>query len=269
MHYYYTISALPDLPDYGKSLHPEEFTDAVDHIERNLEPKDRQLFRYLKYPNDHSNIIAAIISECHNLELPHNGMSVYPRDLIIHFRKHKDRLPDYMRSFISTHEERLNEYSIQTLEENLHQAFMAEVETLGNEFIKSFFRYDNQLRSIAALVNARVFETKPHSEIINPRLAQALTKQGGSSLLYEFPFLDDLSEALKSKHPDKIIEEMDKIRWNYINDQIATCPFTFEHVMGYYLKLMIIKRRSDLEDADSGKTINDILDQALENAMTT
>ena len=270
MHYYYVIAALPDLPDYGFTLPQEEFDEAVDLIERNLESKDKAVFNYLKYPNDHSNIISQIISEFHSLKLPHNGMSAYPVDLIRNFRKRKDELPDYMRTFISQHEDRFEEYSIRYLEEDLHQAYFDEIQQIPNKLLQSYTLFDHQLRSLTALINGRIFNTTAHSEIISPRLTRLLGKGGSvpAELTIEFPYLESLIEALETKHPDKIIEQMDRIRWYFIEEKIAVVPFTLDHVIGYYLKLMIIKRRSDLENPETEHSIESILDYALNQTKT-
>ncbi|MEJ2005723.1 MAG: DUF2764 family protein [Cyclobacteriaceae bacterium] len=268
MKYYYTIAALPDLPGYRSVLEPDEITGALELIERNLEPGDGRIFRYLRYPVDHSNIICAIIEECHGIDLPHNPMSVFPVDLIRNFRNHKDQLPDYMRTFIIEHEDRLSEYTIQTLEESLYSLFMNEMESNTNEFVRSYFHFDHQLRSIAAVINARVFGTDAHSELIDPRLSRMLGKTGDQDALMEFPYLEKLSEALNSRHPDKIIDRVDRIKWTYIDDQVATAPFSLDHLLGYYLKLMIVKRRSELQQAEARKSINVILNESLQNYET-
>ena len=265
MKYYYLIASLPELKDIHTTLSDETFADTVERIERNLDDTDRGLFRYMKFPQDHSNIISQVLEEFHKVKMPYiDTFAVYPKDTIRYFRKYRNSLPDYMAEFISECEDRFANCSIRELENDLHSRFLKVVMDSESEFIREYFVFDHNLRSIAALINARIFSHSVNTDYMEDRIRRNL---GHGSMIpneikAEFTYIESLQAALESQHPDMIIEAMDSIRWSYIEERIGTKPFTTDHVFGYFLKLMIIKRRSSLEQAGQQKTLMNILESA-------
>ncbi len=252
MRYYYLIATLPDL-SLEETKSGIDFGETIETIRRNLEPEDEALLRYLLLRNDNKNLLGVIFHQYHQLPLPAMVQPcLFDEDTMVEFTHHPHDFPEYMADFITSFQERFADMGMAALENQLLLSFYQAVSVLNDNFIRDYFAFERDLRSIIAGLNRGVYEFSSGTEMVeNERISERLSHEGaGASVLMKtYPFIESLKEVLDTKDPTQIEKAVDTIIWQYI-DTANNGFFDRQQVYGYVLRLLMIRRWTMLEAQD-------------------
>ena len=258
MNYYYLIAGLPDLSlDEDSPIIDTE--EVVDTIRRNLTPADEAQLRYLIYPNDHRNFLNVLFHKFHSFPpLPFITPTTLTESDLQNYHQQQSVFPSYLGEFISSHEDQFTTLSPRQLEETLWELFYDEVEQ-QDSFIADYFRFNRQLKEMAAIYNAANYSFLSEPTTTEDREVKAIG--GGRAIpatwLRDYPYLEDLGESVNSKNPDRIARFMDQVRWHYLED--VSGFFGREQVFTYTLKLLIVVRWQQLAQVPGTTRFEDLL----------
>jgi hypothetical protein len=267
--YYYLISSLPKI-GLGEKHDKLDFYSVYNTILENVTASDKKLLQYLIYPNDNKNLIAAITHRYKKPIVFHyfHQPSVFSKDVIYDFTNQFDQLPHYMQEFFEDCKEDFAVVPVLELEKVLLGRFYQEVFATGDEFLEKYYSFQLNLRNIAIALNSRLYGFYPQDEIIGESpINRQLIKSTASdfNLGNEFPFIENLSEALNSKDPNYISHQYDTILWNHIDEIVSFSFFNTHKLMGYVAHLLIIKRWMDLNKEEGRKRLDELTNKAMEN----
>ncbi len=247
MSYYYLISGLPDLTPDGAP--PKmDFEETLDTIERNLEESDRELFRYLVYPNDNRNFLSFLFEEYKDFPTsPFIQPAILPRETIRGYRRQKGSLPQYMDEFVTEYEDQFPTMTLTAMEERLTEMFHEEVKSLTEPFITDYFSFEKKLQEAIAAYNLSMFDFLPQPPTSDDNVFYQLGKHKSlpASLQREYPFLEEMGEVFEDFKPDNLERFVDRIKWDYLSS--LTGFFERQHVYAYTLKLLLVWRWRRLE----------------------
>jgi hypothetical protein len=266
--YYYLISSLPKLGLDEK--HDKLDFDAVfQTILENVSDSDKKLLQYLIYPNDNKNLTTAISLKFKKPVLFHtfHQPSVIPKEVIFDFLNQVDQLPRYMQEFVDICKEDFAVVSLSELEKVLLGLFYKEVFATGDEFLKKYYYFELNLRNITIALNSRLYGYYPQDEIVgtSPINLQLIKSTASDfNLGTEFPFVDDLSEAISSKDPGYLAHYYDRILWNYIDEIISFSYFNTHKLLGYTAQLLLIKRWMSLDKEEGRKRLDELTNKVME-----
>lgn len=86
------------------------------------------------------------------------------------------------------------------------------------------------------------------------REAQIRLNDMGSDCTAIAGLRDSLKGIMQSESPLKVDEELDRLRWQYLDEIAAGQYFNLQQLIVYYLRLQILQRRQSLT-SDSGREI--------------
>jgi hypothetical protein len=247
MSYYYLISGLPDL-EVDTIPAKIDFEETLDTIERNLEEVDKELFRYLIYPNDNRNFLNVLFHEFKDFPMnPLVRPSVLPANIIKGYRRMRGSLPQYMSEFLSEHEDHLATMTMTDMEEKLMEKFQAQLNDTDNSFIIDYFTFEYQLKNAVAAYNLSHFDflPKPPTSVDNIFYQLGKNKSIPPFLQQQYPFLEELAEITEDLIPNNIERFIDRIKWDYLSNLVGF--FQREHVFAYTLKLLLVWRWQQLK----------------------
>ena len=253
MSYYYLIATLPDL-----SLEIEtaniSFDEVIETIERNLSNEDKQIFKYLIYPNDNRNLLNAIFKKHHGIvPLAFQRPAVFSPVIIEDYVQERYNFPDYMADFLMAFQERFSELDMNELESHLTGGFYYEVSQVQDEFVKDYYFFEKSLRSMVSAFNRAMYNFHGSvSAMEDAEISEKLANEGSgiSVLAQAYPFITSLRDAIHSKNPMIIEQAIEKIKWEFIENHKKEF-FSRQHVYAYVLKLFILQRQALLEQADT------------------
>jgi hypothetical protein len=266
--YFYLISSLPKI-GLGEKHDKLDFDEVYRTILENVSSGDEKLLRYMVYPNDNKNLIAAI-SRKYNKRIVHHFRqpSILPIEAMQDFHHHSGQMPHYMQVFLEENSEVLADAPISVLERKLLILFYKEVLETGDDFLVKYYQYELNLKNIVVALNSRLFGYPIHDEIIGENIInQQLIKSTASDLNigHEFPYVESLSEALSSKDPNHLEYQIDSLLWNYIDDQVSFAFFSTYRLLGYTAQLLMIKRWMDLNKEEGKNRLNSLTQKVMEN----
>jgi len=241
VNYYYLIAGLPDL-SLDEDLPKIDVEEVIDTIQRNLSSLDEASFRYLLYTNDNRNFLNVLFHEYYNFPTStFLAPATLAESVLQDYRRQQSEFPSYLCEFIRIHEDQFSSLSPRELEEILWVMFYEEAEQQA-PFIANYFRFDRQIKEMAAIYNSVNYSFLPQPTTVGGKESGAIGrgKTVPTAWLREYPYLESLGEVIATKRPDRIEKFMDRIRWDYLED--ISGYFGCEQVFAYALKLLIVVR---------------------------
>ena len=267
MTYYYLISSLPDI-----SLQTEaneiDFNETFDSIKRNLSKADRQLLRYLIYPNDIKNLISTIAHNYHDVPLaPFKTPAIFNQEEIKKFKLIRRNFPDFINGFLADNEDRLNHMSLRNIENALLDRFYSKVISLQSRFLTNYYQFVRALKALIAAFNynSYSFLSQPYIPDADRLILQVGPDRAPSALVIkDYPYLEELIVVLSKQQPEETEHFIDTVIWNYLDETIND-TFSSEAVFAYAIKLQISQRKVAIKSQSSDNGLEALLQKIINN----
>ena len=267
MKYYYLIASLPNLnPD--KPPRNLDFKKWHNFILRNLAESDRHILELLTVPERVKKLVQILHEK-------RKEPQVYPLvievpDLPVEFKKTNDLitlLPPFLSDWLTENDYWLEEKPISDLERQLFSLFYHEISNSDNDFIKSYFRFLQDLKNIIAAINARTYDLPIKNQLIgesdiNSSLTRSQTPDFG--LGEQYPFIEQLQQYIDKSSLYDLEKYVDRLKWNRLEELTSLDFFESSNVFAYYLQLKISWRwlLLDQQEAEKGQ-IEHLLSDAM------
>ena len=267
MKYYYLIASLPNLnPD--KPPRNLDFKKWHNFILRNLAESDRHILELLTVPERVKKLVQILHEK-------RKEPQVYPLvievpDLPVEFKKTNDLitlLPPFLSDWLTENDYWLEEKPISDLERQLFSLFYHEISNSDNDFIKSYFRFLQDLKNIIAAINARTYDLPIKNQLIgesdiNSSLTRSQTPDFG--LGEQYPFIEQLQQYIDKSSLYDLEKYVDRLKWNRLEELTSLDFFESSNVFAYYLQLKIAWRwlLLDQQEAEKGQ-IEHLLSDAM------
>lgn len=257
--YYCLVAGLPDL-FFNESKLTFNCIEFRKELQNQLSYEDYKLIEYLFLPFDNENLLSQIFEQA-PVFYPNGNISKTELEFQLSPENELLELPIYMMQFRSwVQDSEINKSTVET-ENKLHQYFYEYALQSKNEFLRSWFIFNLNIRNILATFNCIRFgynlqqqlikveqNIMPYSLLINKRLKPELFEE-------ELPFnqqifrIAELDISLIEKE-----KELDKIRWNYLDENTFFHYFNIEKIVSFTIKMLITERWLKL-DADTGRIL--------------
>ena len=271
MKYYYLIASLPSLSPKMDASNLD-FDELYDVIQRNLTQEDKHYLKYLTYPNDLDNLLTVLSEEYHDQSLKHfKKPGFYSFDELRSYKKNRRNFPDFINDFLADNDDRLANMSQREMEDAMRNRFYDEVFELKNDFLKSYFSFLKNLRSLIGAYNYNSFDflSKPNINQKDRLLSQVGPGRSPSaSLLRDHPFLEDLVSVLSRDEPMEKEQFIDQLQWDFL-DEMNREQFNREAVYVYYIKLQILQRWLIIDTETEKEEFEALLEKMIHREPST
>jgi Protein of unknown function (DUF2764) len=133
--------------------------------------------------------------------------------------------------------------------DKLYAAYFDHVfSTTRNDFIRNYFTFQQVLRNLLAAMRARQKGLDPSEHVIGEgEVVKLLTGSTAEDfgLAGEYPWLEQL---IKAEAPHERQEVIDRILWDYLDENEGPDPFDFRVILAYLLKLEVLHRQLALSE---------------------
>lgn len=261
--YYCFVAGLPDLL-FNENRQGINSLDFRNELKQQLSKTDFELVELLYLPNDNKNLLNLLFDK----NEPFNLLSNYGQEFLENEISQPYEIPDYMRYFIEwTNNIETHEFNFQT-ENKLHSLFYEYRLATKNSFLNEWFKLELNIKNILTAFNCVQFNYSFKKHLIsvnqNNTVYSLLISKHLKPEFFddEIPFSDKLFQIAESNKSLMEKEKaIDKIRWDYLDEQTVFHYFTIEKILSYLLKLGIIERWMKL-DIETGKALlNKLIDE--------
>lgn len=144
-------------------------------------------------------------------------------------------------------------------ENKLHTLYFNHVLTTQNSFLKKWFTLELNIKNILTAFNCKQFNYPIEKHLIKTKHGNTVYSLLKNNQLKhklfedEIPLVKQIFDVAKAEVSPEIKEkEIDRLKWEYLDEQTCYHYFTIEQILSYVIKLLITERWAKM-DAEKGK----------------
>lgn len=243
--YFYLVSSLPEMV-LDQSRAPFSMADFVAELEESLEPQDFEQVRLLLRPHDNRNLWRLLQQDTEDWD----PLGEFTEKAMQDALQSDSDLPAYMHRFYQAYQ---NEQPI-----NPEQSWMNQLTGLYYEaalketkgFLHDWLVFERDLRNLLSAWNIRHYKLSAEGQFIGPEESTDALKKSRArdfGLGSRHPYLSKLLNQLERDDLMAREKAIDRVQWDYIDEQLTLRYFTIEVVLGYLLQLRMLQRWRSLD----------------------
>lgn len=265
--YYCLVAGLPDLL-FNDSKSGFASLTFRNELKEQLSSGDFNLVKQIFFAYDNKNLINLLFKQ----NKPFYKLGNISKEKLETQIIQPTEIPEYMIHFIKWIKIQESQKLSLQYENKLHQLFYEQILQLKNEFLCNWYTFQLNLKNILTAINCKQFNYDIKSQIIQVDEYNSInTLLLNYRLKHDF-YEDDIPYAEQifriAESDTNLIEKeksVDKIKWNYLDEQTFFHYFSIEKILSFVLKLIITERWMKLD----AKTGRDLLDKLINDLETS
>jgi len=261
--YYYLVAGLPDIILEQSKL-SVTLADFKEELRLHLHPDDYSLVENLFLPADNRNLLNMVLKKI----VEFDDMGKYSFDELEDEIKEPDKLPQYLKTFISHFKVNQPVIPEMSWEDQLTTLYFDHVLEVENEFLRTWFAFERDLKNILTGLATRRHKLSAENLLIgNYAVTNAIRKSNARDfgLNAEYPFVEKLIQINENTNLLEREKAIDQLKWNTIDELNTFNYFTIEVILGFVIKLAMVERWLKL-DKKTGEEMFRRLVKDLENS---
>lgn len=262
--YYCLVAGLPDL-FFNENKPGTGSVDFRDAFAKDLNPEDFELVKTLFFPNDNKNLLNLLFET----KEPFNDNGLFSKQTLESEIEKPQEIPEYMADFIRWVKKQETKENTLDAEIQLQTLFYSYVLNVKNSFLHDWFLFELNIKNVMTTFNCIRFKYDTDKHIIQTREnknVNTMLSQGRLKPEYyedDILYVQDIFRVAESEAEMQEKEKnIDKIKWEYLEEQTFFHFFSIEKILSFLLKLQITERWLRL-DKETGtalleKLINEI-----------
>jgi hypothetical protein len=264
--YHYLVAGLPDIfiDDKKLSFNSHEFRDLlvdvlpVDHV---------NIIKLLFWRLDNLNVLAklekkenitGILGNLDEQEID-NLLNAVKEDS---FSEKTLGIPEYFGKFIEAFKEDTPVIAGKRWDVQLSELFYEYALSVSNDFVTKWFRFERDLNNLLTASKCKKYNVPIDGQLIGSgelvdKLSRSSSKDFG--LDNEFPFLDQILKALDENDFLEQEKKFDRIKWDYLNEEVFFHYFTIEKIFAFLVQLTIVERWLSLDKETGQELFNELI----------
>jgi hypothetical protein len=256
--YYCLIAGLPEIsPDDKKlSLSVKELRAYLSDY---LTKKEIDIINLFFFPNDNAQIIRLLQNQEPDLSL----QTVFTAEQLEDEIQDPMFVPSYIKDYLFDLQKEDREVTNRLPEVELSERYWNFMLSQKERLVKKYAEFSLNIKNLITALNCRKYHLEIEKEVIGDSY---FTKQLKTSRAKDFELSDnypyvDTVLALFDKDVSEREYKIDMLYWNFLDEITEHKYFTFDNVVAFTLKLMILERWS-MMTTEQGKAIfRELLDR--------
>ncbi|HYQ58761.1 MAG TPA: DUF2764 family protein [Draconibacterium sp.] len=268
--YYCLIAGLPDLffDENKTTVNIPSFRKELKH---QINLPDFKLVEYLFFLFDNQNLLNIVFNKDTSNSVPGN-LSIKELEFQLSPENEKPELPGYMLRFLNWIKRNDTTELFPEAENKLNTLYYEYALDCPNNFLRQWFGFELNLKNILTASNCLKFNYDLGTHLLkvyeNSEVYALLINNKLKASYFEehIPFHEEIFKIADFEL--ELIEKekaIDKLKWNYLEENTAFHYFTIEKILAYTIKLLLVKRWSTLDKATGIKLLNKLVDELTES----
>lgn len=271
--YYCLISGLPDLSPEDPKV-PITLLELKEYLTESLSKKDMTLINlfYRKYDNEN---LLSFLKNGEAILNPLGDLSANQLHDIVTLNRESDTpkysgMPSYFIPFLQDYIDDKSEKSSISEEDYLSSLYYNYACGNGNKVIREFFEFMLNIKNIIIGIQCRKFGFDVSKSVIgNNNVANAIRTSTSKDfgLAGELSYLEEMIRL--AEEPNILVRELklDKLVWDYLEEQTFFHYFTVERVFAYLIRTDIIERWETVKKKNGEEIFRSVVGE-LQGAYT-
>lgn len=257
--YYCLIAGLPEIsPDDKKlSLSVQELRTYLNDY---LTKEETEIVNLFFYPNDNIQILRLL----QNQEADPNLQSVFTISQLENEIEDPMFVPSYIKEYLTDLHKEDKETSKRLPDVELSERYWKFMLSQKEKFVKKYAEFSLNIKNLITALNCRKYHLDIEKEVIcDTFFSQQLktSKAKDFELADDYPYVDKILNLFDKGNTAEREYKIDMLYWEFLDELTENKYFTFDNVLAFTLKLMILERWSKMTTEQGKKIFRELLDR--------
>lgn len=265
--YYCLIAGLPEIsPDDKKlSLSVQELRTYLNDY---LTKKETDIINLFFYPNDNAQILRLLQKQEPDSDL----QTVFTASQLEDEIQDPMFVPIYIKEYLLDLQKEDRESTNRLPEVELSERYWNFMLSQKEKLVRKYAEFSLNVKNLITALNCRKYHLDIEKEVIGDSF---FTKQLKTSRAKDFELSDDypyVDKVLALFEKDNTAEReyrIDMLYWEFLDEMTEHKYFTFDNVIAFMLKLMILERWSKMTSEQGKKIFRELLERFKTNFSLT
>lgn len=251
--YYCLIAGLPEISPDDKKL-SLSVNELRTYLSDYLTKEEIDVINLFFYPNDNVQILRILRKQ----EADPNLQTVFTASQLEDEIQDPMFVPSYLKDYLLDLQKEDRETSNRLAEVELSERYWNFMLSQKEKLVRKYAEFSLNVKNLITALNCRKYHLDIEKEVIGDSF---FTKQLKTSrardfeLSDDFPYVDDILNLFEKDNNTAEREyKIDMLYWKFLDEMTEHKYFTFDNVIAFMLKLMILERWSKMT-TEQGKTI--------------
>lgn len=264
--YHYLVAGLPDIfiDDKKLSFDSAEFRDLLVDF---LPSEELNIIKLFFWRHDNESVLDRLRNKDSEINKNGNLDEQDIEEIIIavkedSFREKRLGVPAYFGQFIEAFKNETPIIVGKSWELQLSELYYNYAISNSNAFVSRWFKFESDLNNLLTASKCKKYDVPVEGQLIGSGdLVEKLTRSSSKDfgLDNEFPFLDQILKALDENDFLEQEKKIDRVKWDYLNEEVFFHYFTIEKIFSFLIQLTIVERWLSLDKETGQKLFNELI----------
>ncbi len=257
--YYCLIAGLPEIsPDDKKlSLSVQELRTYLNDY---LTKKETDIINLFFYPNDNAQILRLLQKQ----EADPNLQTVFTASQLEDEIQDPMFVPSYIKEYLLDIQKEDREVSNRLPEVELSERYWNFMLSQKEKLVRKYAEFSLNIRNLITALNCRKYHLDIEKEVIGDSyfVNQLKTSRAKDfELSDDYPYVDKVLALFEKDNTAEREYRIDMLYWEFLDEMTGYKYFTFDNVIAFMLKLMILERWSKMTTEQGKKIFRELLER--------
>lgn len=265
--YYYFVAGLPDFSFDSMKLPftVEEFRGTLDEV---LKPKDKKLLDKYFLQRDNENLLSLLKNKDAAFSLIGNLSREEIENVVSRVKENipikEKAIPPYFEDYIKKWLAEDNPHEGGKLWEDLISSlYMDYGMQVKNTLMSGWFELNLNIGNVLTAIYARKYQLPVAKYVVgNNRIAKIIRENTNArdfGLSLELEYFDTLQRISEEEDIFEREKRMDKLRWEWLEENTVFDYFNIEYIFAYLCKLQILERWVSLNTEEGERIFRELI----------
>ena len=250
--YYCLIAGLPEISPDDKKL-GLSVQELRTYLNDYLTKEEIDTINLFFYPNDNAQILRLLQKQ----EPDQNLHTVFTSDQLEDEIQDPMFVPSYIKDYLLDLQKEDKEVSRRLPEVELSERYWNFMLSQKNKFVRKYAEFSLNIKNLITALNCRKYHLDIEKEVIGDSYFTNQLKTSRAKdfeLSDDYPYIDTVLALFDKDNTAEREYRIDMLYWEFLDETVEHKYFTFDNVIDFTLKLMILERWSKMT-TEQGKAI--------------
>ncbi|MDD4847159.1 MAG: DUF2764 family protein [Bacteroidales bacterium] len=257
--YYCLIAGLPEISPDDKKL-SLSVQDIRSYLSDYLTNKEMDVINLFFLPNDNAQVLRILQKKSPDLELP----TVFDVEQLENEVNDPMFLPPYLKNYLLDLQKEDHIESNRLPETDLSEKYWEYMLSQKNKLVQRYAEYSVNIKNLITALNCRKFHLDIEKEVIgSSHFAHQLkiSRAKDFELSDDYPYIEKVLSLFEKDNPAERELAIDMLYWEFLDEATEFKYFTFDNVIAFMLKMMILERWSKMTTEQGRKVFETLLNR--------
>ena len=257
--YYCLIAGLPEISPDDKKL-SLSVQDLRTYLNDYLTKKETDIINLFFYPNDNAQILRLLQKQ----EPDPNLQTVFTASQLEDEIQDPMFVPSYIKEYLLDLQKEDREVSDRLPEVEISERYWNFMLSQKEKLVKKYAEFSLNIRNLITALNCRKYHLDIEKEVIGDSyfVNQLKTSRAKDfELSDDYPYVDKVLALFEKDNTAEREYRIDMLYWEFLDEMTGYKYFTFDNVIAFMLKLMILERWSKMTTEQGKKIFRELLER--------